>query len=856
MARISACPDLPSSVEPEDETMDFRTCPACHASVLEDDVDDCPFCGASMSGKPSAKPKPAPAQPARKAAVAEKPAESPSGSKPKQPSARKPQKPEPKPSDEDADPFEVDTSAVRRAVKLAPRQTKTRTMEVICPMCETTGYLKPEDGGKDVQCANKECMVPVFKSPRPVIEEEPEEEPQSSKTWILAGSGVGLLALILGVWFFVLAEEEEPDVVEVPSGPREVTEEEFSRLLPGSNVPVQEKEKPPASLPEIRSRSLAQVVDQAQSRERNRNPDYGTQLAAETLAVAGQVKEAREQLARLRNSSTAPPYLHVQPLVEIAWQQIRSGQTDAATETAATALSRIDNAPASIRKSHDAAISLGALLVALNRAEDAQPVIRQHQDGSERGQVSILWRAAFDGKTYDIHFEARQPYHVAIVEPLRQGIVETLVALGKENEAFEFVDSAATVASRDACRAAWAGRLTLADAEQAVERVTQALEGKDISPAGRCRVWAAVASHLLAHGDSAGAGTALERAVASLDEIETRPPAAMPNMKQLYESEGKRNVGLPDPSPWRSAALAACDVALVRLQMGENESAWEAVEKSMEFARVMAPSPAATKDLYERIQKQEAGTRAQLAQTLNLRSEQTLQAFIRYRNQARKLNEDEAGARMTLQVKILETAAEAGLLEPVGRYLIERSQLADLNEKEPYLDTSLPGFVFAYAQASGREELANAVASASPVRLSPDPVDAASAAAVQLVSQGQLSEASERLRTAYRDREIRGDRDRLDRTVFRLVGQVMQTHSIQEAFEFIRDLQDPVMTEDAYMFLAGHSVSNGTAAELWKLTDGSRELGALDVVALYRGFVSAIPATKATPAPSADTAAE
>ncbi|REJ79800.1 MAG: hypothetical protein DWQ29_14580, partial [Planctomycetota bacterium] len=44
--------------------MDFRTCPACQASVLEDDVDDCPFCGASMTGKPSAKP--AAAAPAQK----------------------------------------------------------------------------------------------------------------------------------------------------------------------------------------------------------------------------------------------------------------------------------------------------------------------------------------------------------------------------------------------------------------------------------------------------------------------------------------------------------------------------------------------------------------------------------------------------------------------------------------------------------------------------------------------------------------------------------------------------------------------------------------------------------------------
>ena len=34
--------------------MDLRFCPACNQSVLDDDATDCPFCGASMSGKPGA----------------------------------------------------------------------------------------------------------------------------------------------------------------------------------------------------------------------------------------------------------------------------------------------------------------------------------------------------------------------------------------------------------------------------------------------------------------------------------------------------------------------------------------------------------------------------------------------------------------------------------------------------------------------------------------------------------------------------------------------------------------------------------------------------------------------------------
>ena len=41
--------------------MDFQICPSCQQSVLEDDVEVCPFCGASMKGPPAKTAKPTPA---------------------------------------------------------------------------------------------------------------------------------------------------------------------------------------------------------------------------------------------------------------------------------------------------------------------------------------------------------------------------------------------------------------------------------------------------------------------------------------------------------------------------------------------------------------------------------------------------------------------------------------------------------------------------------------------------------------------------------------------------------------------------------------------------------------------------
>src|SRR5690606_36528042 len=108
--------------------MDFRQCPACQASVLDDDATECPFCGASMSGKPSA----APAKPA--------PASKTSSAKPKAEAAPARKSPPRKVGEtvaDDDDPFGIDTSAVAQAPKVAPRPAKGRMIRVQCPMCET-----------------------------------------------------------------------------------------------------------------------------------------------------------------------------------------------------------------------------------------------------------------------------------------------------------------------------------------------------------------------------------------------------------------------------------------------------------------------------------------------------------------------------------------------------------------------------------------------------------------------------------------------------------------------------------------------------------------------------------------------
>ena len=119
--------------------MDLPTCPSCGQSVLDDDARDCPFCGAAMDGS----------------------------SRGKKPKAEAPEKKKPataaKEETREEDPFAIQQSpSAAKAIPCARRPIKSRKHRVVCPMCEAEGYVPRAAFGKQVRCANKQCMVPVF----------------------------------------------------------------------------------------------------------------------------------------------------------------------------------------------------------------------------------------------------------------------------------------------------------------------------------------------------------------------------------------------------------------------------------------------------------------------------------------------------------------------------------------------------------------------------------------------------------------------------------------------------------------------------------------------------------------------
>ena len=824
--------------------MDFRKCPACQASVLEDDVDDCPFCGASMSGKP----KPKAASPKAAAAPEKKSNPKAEASGAKTPTKKKPTSGSAKAeaASGEADPFEVDTSAVRKAIKLSPRPTKSRTYEIVCPMCEAKGFMPLSEAGKDVQCANSECIVPVFKSKRPKVEAPPEEEPKSKKGLIIGVSVVALLAIAFGV-FQMMQDGKTPIVNDDDHGTHCDLCPPLDECDDCPPVECDNCKPENITLAEIKEQSKKKVIDAARDRG-DHNKNVGTQLAAETLAIAGDLDAANSELKRLQSGGRATGYLQLQPFAEIAWEQLRNGDVDGATKSATDGLTRAKNLPPTVRRSLDSVMSLAAVLAAVGKKDEAVQLIADQIKDAEgelglRGDASVLWRTALDSATYDVGLEASRPYHALMPESLRIGVIETLVAHGYPDEAWTLIETARQVSSQDACRAAWAGRLTEMKPDTASKTVEEALAGQDVSATGKTRVWAAVAAHLKAKKKDQPAQAALAKALEAAGQIPAPKPVNLLNMKQIYESQGKAYLGLTNPSQEESSAMACADISLVSVQFEQLDQADEYLKKSMAYARATTPSPVKTQVLLNECESREGVVKSKLRDEINVGSSvpEVRSAFNRYRRQCERFN-TMAQERLQKQVVLLRAMAHAGLRKQVWEHVVAQSAQQDIQLRELLNETTLPGLGIVLADLNLENELKQQILKSQERRIEIDVVDRGIGQATGAFLQGNWKKSGESLREFYKLKSMKGDRDRADIGALGLICDVMRTQSTEDTFEFLVTLSDPVLRQDGFMLFAAYTVQQGTAHELWEhmKTPAIRDLDALDKASIYRGFVTGV----------------
>ncbi|MCA9030734.1 MAG: hypothetical protein KDA66_08000 [Planctomycetaceae bacterium] len=821
--------------------MEFRTCPTCQASVLEDDVEDCPFCGASMSGKPAKKK---PSQPAAGGAAAGTSQGKPTKkvARPAAPSA------ESTDGDDEDNPFGVDTTAKTKAIPLSRKPTQSRTVLVKCPMCETEGYISPSDAGKHVRCGNADCMVPVFRAPKAEVEETVTEAPpqEGMSPLIKFGVPLALVAFVGAGWFYYSAMNPAPveappvDMGSIPTGNGGGPEEHNPENV-GTPTEVVATKKGTAEFAGTFAKGAAALADER--RPKKRSHEYARQLATEILADHGQVNAAVAELVQLETISKKSTYHQIGPHVELGWQAHTAGKTADAEKHAKAALELVKDpsVPKAVRRTLDAEVATIALLAELSLAGEALERLNIHQTSTPRGYLSMLWTAAIHGQTFDVEVEANAPWHIEAPCPVWIAVIETIVARGDASIAQSFCSQHPTVVGQEACLAAWAGRSVLVAEKGTVPEAVKSAIANAKTPSAKVRMLSAVAYAQLASGNGNGAKETLATAVTELANLGEAQPIPLPGMKEIYESKGKPHAGLPDPAIAQAKAFAAADVALVQFSMNDTQTAWATLQTALSWARVMAPSAAATQGLLDDCEKSSDTIKARLANVAPKGTSDFL-AFNQYRRQCGSLH-GEATARHQFQEGLLEAVALLGDLHDVWNYASSRSNEADKSQQEPYLDGERPrllSVLLMQADVSDRQ-LADEIRKSREKPVTANTLDWLRSTLPGMTdSKEKYSEAAVAIRREQRTSDDgKAAPFKLEEILLRHFSQIQQQAAPGEFVELVEGI-DATTNEDLLRLYGGWKGSHEEVEAVTKSIEASRTLDITLKLSFQRGVVDSL----------------
>lgn len=821
--------------------MDFAICPSCGQSVLDDDAEDCPFCGSSMKAKPGqAKPTPKPS------GKAPAPAAAPAAGKPasaKSPAARPPGKP----AVDDDSPFSAAEEAERLVpvAQASPTPTKGKSHEVRCPMCETVGYVSKGAIGKPVKCANPKCLVPVFEVP-PEPEAPPPPPPPKRNNLIPIAIATVLVVGVLGGAAYFLAMQPsttapvvtqiDPDILKSMNGD---TDRPKNTETP---KPAVEPVKPDQSVETVKvtpakewiEKALQQMVDSSTAlRSQNRSKPFCRQQAAIGYALVGDIAAAQGQVEQLLKVGPEVPYYRIPCLTAIAWQELSKGASDAAVKSVATAFQDVARLPKVGRSQLEDASGLAAVLVATGRADDALKLLNQRQKSTLEAETAAALQIVRAARTFDLdEWYAKRPLSTWVA-PQSAAAVASLVAHGKDDEAWKFAEQQTSADARADCLVELCRQLALQGRSQSPEGLIKKLESH--GPAITIHGMAMHALGLRVRAPDADIASFVQKA----SEIaESLTPPAEP---RLPDTKGVIDLKLSAPAPLVQSAVALGQLCQLQAAAGQPVPAAARLERSLQFARGMAPALDGVVELARQTQQTSAGIlQNQLRQELKLKTDDD--ARLTTNAYRRNVDQLDAAARQStlLQGEILKRAVGWGLAEPVWDIVSLRTTDDDVANRVNFMTTEVPAVLIEAFRRGNQSEKLNAVLALwkqlQQTDAPPRP---------ELVQFEELLAAGEATRCARQLSELDSVDTRRDEWAHVLAAQQVKSHGAAAAFGFISQLSDIVLREECYELAASLAALRGQAPDVWKQVQAVNS--ATEKVALCRGLIAGLTSPSATP---------
>ena len=400
--------------------MDLPKCAACGQSVLDDDVVSCPFCGAAMAGSSGSS--------TATTAASSRPAASGQRTGRKE-SAEVPPDDRSKAVD---DPFDsISAQSAVNVIACAPRKTKSRTHRIVCPMCDTPGYIPRTAAGRQVRCCSSECMVPVFTAPGPteqqdqrvpvrisdeaIRQEDQLRRPTKPRSPMVIYGVLGGVLLMLGIGLKIYLDNSGND-------------EQFNKPL-NLVLPLDDSEEAAVHLSEngpgsggvdtadlttregAGSRFVPLMIRAARTGINRDKPLCRRQTAAALLKL-GRMEEADREFAQLlvvaRQRNRKDDYYRILPRLQQYWRSIRQGDGQAGDKFLAAALEDSSTIPTRGLPAVQSSISLATVLVSEGRIEQAAQLLAQHDyDPTVAMETDDLARSVWDALTTSLNLAGR-----------------------------------------------------------------------------------------------------------------------------------------------------------------------------------------------------------------------------------------------------------------------------------------------------------------------------------------------------------------------------------------------------------------------------------------------------------------
>lgn len=540
-------------------------------------------------------------------------------------------------TDDQEDPFAIEQApSVKKVVPCARKPMKGRMHRVICPMCDSQGFIPKSAIGRQVKCANKECLVPVFtasdgkpkeatRAPSRVSDETVATEAKSK-----TGGSKKNPMVIYGI-VGVVAVGATFGVVTWLNGQGETELGALPPVVPTFDDPTQQDDpivtpKQPVEnqIPEYRKRAI-EIVDEMVVQSRvsggNRDKAYCRRLTGDSYLRLGMNDEATAEFNQMDKVSRdrRTEYYRITPLLSQYWAKIAAGDSAEAKTHLAAARDLAEGIPSAGDTAIESSIDLAAALVHADDIPAASKAIARHQvDKTVISQMDSLRLAAWASIAAELQNVGRPPISPVRVfswdDPLHTAVAVQLAIRGAWAESSTWASAITSPRGAGDAFAAIATEMVNQKSLELTDSLVSAAAGKGTDVEFRTN--SALARASAPHWEAASA------AFAGLPNVKT---TTLPNVATLIRAQAPQLA----PSLLRADAIAQYTIAAVA--QGDESATAAGLDRLFTELTSKVPPTAVVRQATAEVARSDASLKARIEEELNLRGDEVRTKFLAYR---------------------------------------------------------------------------------------------------------------------------------------------------------------------------------------------------------------------------------